>query len=131
MSLPVRSCLCRRHSERFEGPLGPRQWLRLLRRSTCSKRGSVRGIFFIFSLPFGRIQYGMHRKPKSARFLACPRSTQVHVQRSFRNKAMRQYIMRQSVCFFFSLLNVCPRSRPYIERLVCGDLIYFFCTDAY
>ncbi|CAG5107340.1 Protein of unknown function [Cotesia congregata] len=40
MSLPVRSCLCRRHSERFEGPHGPRQWLRLLRRSTCSKRGS-------------------------------------------------------------------------------------------
>ncbi|CAD6209153.1 GSCOCG00003754001-RA-CDS [Cotesia congregata] len=38
--LPVRSCLCRRHSERFEGPHGPRQWLRLLRRSTCSKRGS-------------------------------------------------------------------------------------------
>jgi len=49
MSLPVRSCLCRRHSERFGGPLGPRQWLRLLRRSTCSKRGSVRTVFFFFS----------------------------------------------------------------------------------
>ncbi|TGZ32594.1 Uncharacterized protein DBV15_08928 [Temnothorax longispinosus] len=49
MSLPVRSCLCRRHSERFGGPFGPRQWLRLLRRSTCSKRGSVRtfGSFFL------------------------------------------------------------------------------------
>jgi len=46
MSLPVRSCLCRRHSERFEGPFGPRQWLRLLRRSTCSKRGSVRTVYF-------------------------------------------------------------------------------------
>lgn len=46
MSLPVRSCLCRRHSERFGGPFGPRQWLRLLRRSTCSKRGSVRTVFF-------------------------------------------------------------------------------------
>lgn len=49
MSLPVRSCLCRRHSERFGGPFGPRQWLRLLRRSTCSKRGSVRTVFFFFS----------------------------------------------------------------------------------
>lgn len=46
MSLPVRSCLCRRHSERFGGPFRPRQWLRLLRRSTCSKRGSVRTVFF-------------------------------------------------------------------------------------
>lgn len=50
MSLPVRSCLCRRHSERFGGPLGPRQWLRLLRRSTCSKRGSVRTVFFFSSI---------------------------------------------------------------------------------
>lgn len=69
MSLPVRSCLCRRHSERFGGPLGPRQWLRLLRRSTCSKRGSVRTVFFFqvsvvffffffwwsFSLPHSRL----------------------------------------------------------------------------
>lgn len=50
MSLPVRSCLCRRHSEHFGGPLGPRQWLRLLRRSTCSKRGSVRTVFFFSSI---------------------------------------------------------------------------------
>ncbi|KOC70152.1 hypothetical protein WH47_08413, partial [Habropoda laboriosa] len=54
MSLPVRSCLCRRHSERFGGPLGPRQWLRLLRRSTCSKRGSVRYRFYYYIYIFSK-----------------------------------------------------------------------------
>ncbi|KOX77565.1 hypothetical protein WN51_10991, partial [Melipona quadrifasciata] len=57
MSLPVRSCLCRRHSERFGGPLGPRQWLRLLRRSTCSKRGSVRYGFLFYHYIFFFFKY--------------------------------------------------------------------------
>lgn len=92
MSLPVRSCLCRRHSERFGGPLGPRQWLRLLRRSTCSKRGSVRTVFFFFqvsvvfffyfggrSLPQSVEFDGEGTRSKETRGGACPRSIQVHV----------------------------------------------------
>lgn len=66
MSLPVRSCLCRRHSERFGGPFGPRQWLRLLRRSTCSKRGSVRTVFFFSSI--GSFFFGGRSLPQSVEF---------------------------------------------------------------
>lgn len=96
MSLPVRSCLCRRHSEHFGGPLGPRQWLRLLRRSTCSKRGSVRTVFFfsrlvVFflfggrSLPHSRLN-SMEKAPDQGRhaWKACPRSIQVHVRQWYR-----------------------------------------------
>lgn len=80
MSLPVRSCLCRRHSERFEGPRGSRQWLRLLRRSTCSKRGSVRTVF-VFPLPFR--SSSVRNAPKTKGSFIQPQITQVHVRRSF------------------------------------------------
>ena len=114
MSLPVRSCLCRRHSEHFEGPLGPQRWLRLLRRSTCSKRGSVRGFFliyigffFFFFLPFSRIQSRDAPETKIGTiFLACPRSTQVHVQGLFEIRRC-------------DIIYKCVKA-------ICSDLVYFF-----
>ena len=99
MSLPVRSCLCRRHSERLGGPLGPRQWLRLLRRSTCSKRGSVRTVFF-FLFYHPNSEFGTERtKWKEARWTS-PRSTQVHV----RNNSKRGSGCGSRIYNFFLIL---------------------------